>query len=172
MVFRRRNAGNRLRPVHSIKHVVDSQFAATAGTQVNTTVINSIDAPTLANAASVETGCMVSSIYLRVELYQTSATGGALSNAYLVVVKNPGGSIPSITANVVGINDNKRYVIHQEMVMRHNTDNGNPRVLFNGVIRIPKGYKRFGINDLLQVGVFTAAGTMDVCVQCIYKEYR
>ncbi len=170
MPFRRRNMG--LRPVHSIKHVVDVQFATVAGTQVNTNVVNSVDAPTLAIPANVETGCRINAIYLKVELYQTSATGGALANAYMVVVKNPGGSIASITANSVGSNDNKRFVIHQEMVMRQNQDNGNPRILFQGVISIPRGYRRFGINDLLQVGVFSPAGTMDACIQCIYKEYR
>ncbi len=171
MVFRRRfNKG--LRPVHSIKHVVDIQGGTTAGVQVNSNLINAVDAPTLANAANVETGCTVNAIYLKVEINQTSADGGALPNCYMVIVKNPGGNLASITANVVGINDNKRYVIHQEMVMRQNLDNGNPRVLFQGVISIPRGYRRFGINDLLQIGIFSAAGTQDFCIQCIYKEYR
>ncbi len=171
MVFRRRNQ-NRLRPVHSIKHVFDAQFATAAGAQVNTTLINAVDAPVLANPAQVETGCTVNAIYLKVELNQTSATGGGLPNAYMVIVKNVGGNLASITANTVGSNDNKRFVIHQEMVMRQNLDNGNPRILFQGVIMIPRGYRRFGINDLLQVGVLAPAGTMDVCLQCIYKEFR
>ncbi len=166
----RRNQG--LRPIHSIKHVIDVQLGLTAGTQVNTNLVNTIDAPTLANPTSVETGCKISSIYLNVEGYQTSATGGALSNFYMIVVKNQGGNTASIAANAVGVDDNKRFVIHQEMKMRHNTDNGNPRTLFVGVLRIPRGYQRFGINDLLQVGLLTPAGTMDMCIQCIYKELR
>jgi len=171
MVFRRRNQ-NRLRPVHSIKHVVDIQFATVAGTQVNSLVINAVDAPILGVVANVETGSTVNAIFLKVECNQTSATGGGLPNAYLIVVKNVGGNLASIPANAVGSDDNKRFVIHQEMVMRQNLDNGNPRILFQGVIMIPKGYRRFGINDLLQVGVLNPAGTMDVCIQCIYKEFR
>ncbi len=171
MVFRRRNQ-NRLRSVHSIKHVVDSQFATVAGTQVNSNLINAIDAPVLANTSAVETGCTVNAIFLKVELYQTSATGGGLVNAYMIIVKNVGGNFLSIPANAVGSDDNKRFVIHQEMIMRQNLDNGNPRILFQGVIMIPKGYRRFGINDLLQIGILAPAGTMDVCFQCIYKEFR
>ncbi len=171
MPLRRRNR-NSLRPVHSIKHVVDSQFATSAGSQVNTTIVNSIDAPTLANTPSVETGCTINAIFLKVECNQTSATGGALPNAYMIVVKNVGGNLASIPANAVGSDDNKRFVIHQEMVMRQNLDNGNPRILFQGVIMIPRGYRRFGINDTLQVGILNPAGTMDVCLQCIYKEFR
>ncbi len=171
MPFRRRRQNN-LRPVHSIKHVVDAQFATVAGTQVNTNLVNSIDAPTLANTSSVETGCTVNAIFLKVEINQTSTTGGGLPNAYLIIVKNVGGNLLSIPANAVGSDDNKRFVIHQEMVMRQNLDNGNPRILFQGVIMIPKGYRRFGINDLLQIGILNPAGTMDVCLQCIYKEFR
>ncbi len=167
--FRR---GNNLRPVHSIKHVIDVQAAITAGTQLNTNVINAIDAPILANTASVEVGSRINSIYLNVEIVQTSADGGALPNCYMIVNKNPGGNSGSIPANAVGSDDDKRYVLHQEMKMRQNLDNGNPRTLFVGVIRIPRGFARFGINDLLNVGILIPAGTCDVCLQCIYKEYR
>ncbi len=170
MVFRRRNMA--LRPVHRLKHVVDAQFAISAGTAVNTIIINSIDAPVIGNTSEVETGSTINGIYLNVEGYQTSATGGALSNFYMIVFKNPGGNLTVPTPNVVGADDNKKYVIHQEMRMRQNLDNGNPRTLFNGVIAIPKGYRRFGIRDLLQVSVFTPAGTMDICIQAIYKEFR
>ncbi len=171
MPLRRRNRTN-LRPVHSIKHVVDLQFATVAGTQVNSILINTIDAPILSNVSSVETGSTVNAIFLKVECNQTSTTGGGLPNAYMIIVKNVGGNLMSIPANAVGSDDNKRFVIHQEMVMRQNLDNGNPRILFQGVIMIPRGYRRFGINDLLQIGILNPAGTMDVCVQCIYKEFR
>ena len=42
-------------------------------------------------------------------------------------------------ANAVGGDDNKRYVIHQEMVMVQKITPSNPRTLFKGVIAIPKG---------------------------------
>jgi len=168
VVFRRRNMS--LRPVHSIKHVVDIQGGSVGGVNTANNLINTVDAPVLANTANVETGCRVNSVYLKVEAYAT--TGVGLANAYMIVMKNPGGNLAAVVPNAVGSNDNKRFVIHQEMVMLQEVADGNPRTLFQGVISIPRGYKRFGINDLLQIFILSPAVTINFCIQCIFKEYR
>ncbi len=171
MSFRNRSRrGLALRPVHRIKHVVDLQIGVLLGVQTNNVLIEAIDAPILANVREVETGSTIHGIYLRVESYATSA--GALANAYIVLMKQPGGNLTVPQANGVGASDNKKYVIHQEMVMLQKQIDGNPRTLFNGVIAIPRGYKRFGINDKLILGVFSPGVNMDACIQCIYKEFR
>ncbi len=164
-----------LRPVHRIKHVVDSQFATTVGTQVNVTLIFSVDAPVLANPTEVETGSKVNGIYLKCEFSATSSA--ALANLYMIVTKNPGNNITVPTANAIGISNDKRFVIHQEMVMLQKEPTadalgGNPRTLFNGVIVIPRGYRRFGPNDTLVVSFLTPGVTTDGCLQCHYKEFR
>ncbi len=164
-----------LRPVQRTKHVVDSQFGLLAGTQADVNVIISTDNPVLANPSDVATGSTVHSIYLKVEASATSGT--ALHNLYLIVFKNPGNNLTVPEGNVIGINDNKKYVIHQEMLMLQNFESAtdpNPRVVFQGVVRIPKGYKRNGQNDELTVSLFTptGAGNASVCLQCIYQEYR
>ncbi len=159
-----------LRPVHSIKHVVDIQAASVAGTQVNNVVIAAFDAPVLANVSHVETGCTVNSIYLKVEISATSTA--TLANAYMFVFKNPGGNLVLPTANAVGSDDNKKFVIHQEMVMLEKNTTSNPRTLFVGVLSIPRGYRRFGINDQLYISVLTPGVGHEACIQCIYKEYR
>ncbi len=169
MVFRNRMQ-NSLRPVHRIKHVIDGQFAVALGTQSTKDLIKSVDAPVLANATEVETGSKVNGIYLHVECYVTSS--GALANAYLMVFKNPGGNLTFPAANNVGIDDNKKYVIHQEMVMLQKVTPSNPRTIFNGVIVIPRGYRRFGPNDLLQFAVLMPGTTGDFCFQSHYKEFR
>ncbi len=161
---------NRLRPIHSIKHVVDQQSAVTAGTAESQTVISAVDAPVLGSTNQVETGCTVNSIYLNVSAYATSEA--ALANVYIIVSKNPGGSIGNIAPNAVGSNDNKRFVIHQEMRMLGGATTEIPVIIFNGVIKIPKGYRRFGINDLLFVRILAPGVNIDYCVQCIYKELR
>ncbi len=89
-----------------------------------------------------------------------------------MVMKNPGGNITVPVANAVGGNDNKRFVIHQEMVMLQRVTNSNPRTLFNGVIVIPRGYRRFAPNDLLQLSFLAPGVNIDVCFQCHYKEFR
>ncbi len=172
MVFRRR-FNQSLRPIHRIKHVIDAQNGVILNVPSSTTLVDAVDAPVLANSDEVETGSKVNGIYLKVEAYATTA--GALANIYMIVYKNSGGNLQAAgipLANAVGINDNKKVVIHQEMVMLEQSVNGNPRTLFVGVIAIPKGMRRFGINDLLVLQTFAPGVNTSVCVQCIYKEFR
>ncbi len=168
------NRGMGLRPVQRIKHVVDSQFGLVAATQTDVNVIITSDTPALANTSDVQTGSTVHSIYLKVEAAATSGT--ALHNIYLIVFKNPGNNLTVPEGNAVGANDNKKYVIHQEMLLLQveNTVDPNPRVVFQGVVKIPRGYKRNGTNDELTVSLFTptGGGNASVCLQCIYQEFR
>lgn len=170
MVVRFRSRGLALRPVQRIKHVVDSQFGLTAGANSTVELIEASDTPTLVVSKSVMTGSTVHGIYLKVEGYATSAA--ALSNCYLIIYKDPGGNLGVINPNTVGTDDDKRYVIHQEMVMLQKVVNGNPRTIFNGVIVIPKGYKRFGPNDELKATLLSPGIDADICLQCHYKEFR
>ncbi len=163
-----------LRPVNRIKHVVDNSFAMAKATQLDNILIGTTDTPTLAVANNVETGSIVNAIYLRVEVASNEAhVAGAVPNVYMAITKNPGGNIVEPKPDAVGTDDNKRFVIHQEMSMIENMGKGgNSRTLFNGVIVIPKGYRRFGPNDQLIISTFGPAIDMVVCVQCHYKEFR
>ncbi len=167
----RRNRGSSIRPVHRIKHVIDNQQGIALGVQGFVDLAITVDAPTLANTSQVETGSKINGIYLKVECAFTGATG-VLANMYMMVVKNPGANLTFPNANVVGADDNKRYVLHQEMVMMQHVDNSNPRTVFNGVIVIPRGYRRMGPADTLTLFLLSPGGTMNVCVQCHYKEFR
>ncbi len=168
----RMNRGLQLRPVNRIKHVVDLQAATAGGTSVTSNVIAAVDNPVIANTAEVQTGATVHGLFLVVEVTNTEATQGVLPNCYLIVVKNPGGNLVIPAPNVIGASDNKKYVIHQEMVMLQKQTGSNPRTLFKGVIKIPRGYKRFGPNDLLQVVIFAPGVDIDLCLQAHYKEFR
>jgi len=169
MVFRTRRRQN-LRPVNRIKHVIDKQFGVVLGTTNFQTLVLASDTPDLATTVEVQTGSTVNAIYLKVEVYGT--TSAALSNVYMLVRKNPGGNLATIAPNTVGQSDDKRYVIHQEMVMLQRVTNSNPRTLFNGVIVLPRGYRRFGPNDVLQLVMLAPGVDIDVCFQCHYKEFR
>ncbi len=161
-----------LRPINRIKHVTDRQFATLGGANDDTTLIVTSDTPDLATTNEVETGSRVNAIYLHLEAVNTEATQGVLSNAYMFVMKNPGGNLTPPNTNVVGASDNKKYVIHQEMVMLQKQTGSNPRTLFNGVIVIPKLYRRNGPNDTLIMRVNTPGVDTDWCMQCHYKEFR
>ena len=90
----------------------------------------------------------------------------------MAVFKSPGGSIGIDNANVIGADKDKRYVIHQEMKMLEQSVNGNPRTIFNGVIVIPRGYRRFGPADILSIQLFTPGVNASACYQSHYKEFR
>ncbi len=159
-----------LHPVNRIKHVIDTQGATTAGANLDIFLAVAKDAPVLGTQTDVETGCTINGVYIHVETNATSSA--ALANAYMIVVKNPGGNITLPAPNTVGTDDNKRFVIHQEMVMLQQVTNSNPRTLFNGVVVIPRGYRRFAPNDQLIVRVQSPGTNNNWCLQAHYKEFR
>jgi len=161
---------SRLRPVNSIKHIVDQQGGLVIGTRQTVVLVKAVDAPVLANANEVETSSIVNSMFLKVECYATSTA--ALANCYMYVAKNPGANLNTVNGNVVGSSDIKKFVIHQEMVMLEKNTTGLPRILFKGVIKLPRGYRRMGTKDEVQLLLYSPGVTVDFCVEAIYKEYR
>ena len=164
-----------LRPVHRIKHVVDAEGTVDDTPNVVADLIETVDAPNLAATNECETGSKVNGIYLKVEAIHISGVGRP--NLYIVIFKNPGNSldVSAINPKAIGLNSLKRYVIHQEMIMGSgDAGNGLPRVVFNGVIKIPRGYIRNGPNDRLQLVLKAgnAGPNFDWCMQCHYKEFR
>ncbi len=179
MSFRRRNL--RLRPVQSLKHVVDTSGAVVLAAQSITDVIDTVDSPVLSSPNQVASGSTVHAIYLRVEVVGTIGAAG-VDNIYMIVYKNPGNNVvPPINLDAVGISDKKRFVLHQEMLMT-GQPGGNPgsaniaRTLFKGVVMLPRTFKRFGHDDKLQVILQHRTGessqNTDFCIECIYKEFR
>ncbi len=181
MSFRRGRRGASIRPVQSIKHIVDTNGSITAAVQSVTPIINTQRNPDYdINPADCEIGSTVNSIFLRVEVVAIIAAGG-VDNIYMAVVKNPGLNLTFPKGDQMGGDKNRKYIIHQEMLMTGQAG-GNPgssniaRTLFKGVIRIPRGYKRNGLDDQLQVLLSHRAGEAsqktNFCVEAIYKEYN
>ncbi len=172
MVFRRRMSN--LRPIHAIKHIVDIQGAVAVATKTSDTIIAALDAPVLANVAEVETGSRVSSIYLNIQATHETLT--ALANIYMIIYKIPGGNIASgavPNANVTGANDFKRQIFHTEMKMGPgDVTTKTPITIFNGVLKIPKVFHSFRVNDRVDIELFAPGTTWNYCIQAIYKEYR
>ncbi len=163
-----------IRPVNRIKHVVDLSGTVAANAVGTFGVVQATDTPVLADIDGVQTGSIVNGVYIRFEAASNEAIDlGAIPNFYFMLVKNVGGNLTFPAANAVGSDDNKRFVIHQEMVMIENKGQGsNPRTIFNGVIVIPKGYRRFGPNDTLTVLTKCPALDTAQCMQAHYKEFR
>ncbi len=163
-----------LRPINRIKHVVDSTAIIAKAVTNSTVIALTSDTPTLGATSTVETGSKINGFYIRIELASNDPIDvGAIPNAYLIIAKNPGGNLTMPTANGVGADDNKRFVIHQEMTMIENKGQGsNARTLFNGVVVIPKGMRRMGPNDKWVANVLCPQIDTVQCYQFHYKEFR
>ncbi len=164
-----------LRPINRIKHVVDAEGNVTGTTNSVVDLITSVDAPARASVTECETASKVNGIYLKVEALHDSGAG--TPNLYMSIFKNPGNAfnVSSFDITQMGVSEKKKYSIHQEMIMGSgDAGNGLPRVVFNGVIKIPRGYVRNGPNDKLQciLRVGTPAISFNFCIQCHYKEFR
>ena len=167
-----------IRPVQSLKHIIDVPTSTVLAVQSVVPVIEAGSNPSLGNPTIVNEGSTINAIYLRVEVLGTTSFT-QVPRVYMAIFKNPGNNISAPNANGTGTNDAKRYIIHQEMIMISGVGlegSGFPRTLFNGVIKIPPRLKRFGYNDELQVllqnGAGETTGIANVCVQCIYKEFQ
>ncbi len=172
MAFRRRQSrlGN---IVNSVKHIVDSQGGLVADTKVNVDLVIASDVPTTASTSSVALGSKVFGIFLNVTIIGTG-TGGVLSQAYLIIYKNPGNNISAADipkGNVTGASDFKRQIFHTEMIMLGSSDSDIPQTLFKGVIRVPRTFQNMRINDKVTIQLFIPAGTANFCVQAIYKSF-
>ncbi len=162
-----------LRPIHRIKHVIDAEGGTVAGTVSVIDLIDTVDAPVIASTNQCETGSKVNGIYLRVEVLHSSGVGRA--NMYMMIYKNLGDALTGARPlpNAQGGNDLKRLVLHTEMIMMNgDAGNGQPRVLFNGVIKIPRGFIRNGPDDKLQCVLLSPSVASDFCLQSHYKEFR
>jgi len=140
-------------------------------------LVNTVDAPTLGTSNLVETGSTVRSMFVTIEAIATESSTGKTPNFYIYFYKNPGSNISSFpNGNAVGVNDNKRFVFHQEMVMIQGSagDDGVPRNVFKGVLKIPKHMQRNAPSDQIGVEYFVPSTgvALQVCVQAHYKEFR
>ncbi len=167
-----------IRPVNSLKHVVDTATSAVAGGVTSTVILaQAVQNPSLGNVEEINWGSVINSIYARVELLATNNSFSSVPRVYMSIMKNPGNNLAVPYPANVGASDNKRFVIHQEMTMvgGNGSTTPFPRTMFAGVVKIPKGYRRFGVNDRLlmsfSLDVGDTGGISNACVQCIYKEF-
>ncbi len=163
-----------LRPIHRIKHVVDAQIAVPLNTKITTILANAVDSPVRTNSSQVETGSTVNAIFLSVEIVASEQDLTATPNFYFLIFKNPAANLSMGNGNNIGVDINKKWVFHQEMVMVNNVNGGTPRNAFKGVISIPKRYRRFGPNDQIAIQYFIPSTgiTVTACVQAHYKEFK
>ncbi len=179
MVFRR---GLGLRPIDSVKHVVDSSgIIALVTNTVLQPSIDGVDTYSLSDVNGVPTGAKVFSIFY--SMYFIAEGGELATEVPLVdwyIIHNPGDTFADTfdannlpTPGATGSHKNKRHIIHEEKGLTGGGEvslAGLP-MIFKGVIRIPRGRQRIGQNDTIQVCGRTNFNTK-FCIKAIYKHYK
>lgn len=180
MSFRRNRRALQLRPVNSLKHVIDTSGVVIGGTVATTDVAIQTDNPVTTGTNQIHIGGHIKAIFLSVQVKGSVAYAGT-PRVYFIVWKNPGNQIIQPVVDAVGVSTRRKFVIHQEMMMVDDVGpaaasaSSFPRSMFKGVILLPKRYQRFGDADRLTFTIGNAAGEStgqtDWCIQCIYKEF-
>ncbi len=169
--------GNFMRPINTLKHIIDAQQTIPAGTKNAFDLVVGVENAVSTTANQVDIGSKVQSIFLNVQVVVKTNSIGLINNAYFYIVLNPAGLISNATypdVNKVGISEFRKQIFHQEMAMMSDSSDSIPITLFKGVLKIPRKGGRIGIKDKITVfvGAPTGGPELDACVQCIYKEIR
>ncbi len=161
--FRR---GMSLRPINSVKNIVDGTFLTVAAAVI-TTVTGAATVNTYTGAvAEVPIGAKVSSMYYFVQIQQQAVN----SNVDFYIIKRPTGVVNPVPG-ATGGNVARKYILHEEKGIPGASNNGSPPLTFRGVVRIPRGRQRFAEGDFCQL-VLRGAAAYDACVKIIYKFYQ
>ncbi len=171
-----------LRPIDSVKHIVETSGILASGTSAATAnLVDGVDAYSLADTNGVPTGSKINSIYF--SCFFITEGGELAAEVPLVdwyIIKSPGGTYGTTfdatnlpTPGATGSHANKRHILHTEKGLAGGGDaslSGVP-MIFKGVIRIPRGRQRWGEGDEL-LWCTRANFATKFCVQAIYKHYK
>ncbi len=160
--------GMALRPINSVKNIVDGTFltvaAATSTNVVLATAVN--DYAGAVNECPI--GSKISSFYIFVQIQQQAVN----SNVDFYIAKGPkdvfnARPIPGATGGTL----QRKYILHEEKGLPGPMNNGSPPLTFRGVLKVPRGRQRMAEEDVLWLEARGAAA-YDMCVKCIYKFYQ
>ncbi len=165
--------GRSLRPVNSIKHVIDAegtllQTGATSTTPICVAVPN-VDTATF-KPGDVRVGATVNGFFLSIFVLGASGAGiGAPINWYIIKLHDQqSGPGPGST----GVSMLRNQIFHEEKGLGGSID-GTP-MAFKGVIAVPKSMRRMREGDQFQIVMnvsAAASGDASFCIKAIFKSY-
>ena len=168
--FTRSRRALSLRPVDSTKNVTHNE--ASTGTTIGEIVLaNAIDAPTNAVVNSVQRSCTLKAVWISLDLCGLAATG-VLQTTRCYLMKNPGNNLTPPLPGTEGSSNEKKFIFKTWSYQTMRNQDGNPPYHWEGWIKIPRRYHRFGIDDrlVLEFATTTAAGHLSI--MSIYKWFR
>ncbi len=159
--------GMGLRPINSVKNIVDATFlGVAAATNTEVQVAATVNDYTGANPKDVPIGAKVSSIYLFVQMLPATGT----ANVDFYVMKRPTG-VGTPNPGATGGDNARRFILHEEKGIPGNAADGAYPLTFKGVIKIPRGRQRMAEGDQILI-MARGADIYNMCLKCIYKFYQ
>jgi len=159
----------RLRPVNSYKNVVDTNGSLSGGTVSITPIAVSVNlAVTVATNNHVPVGGRISAIYYSLYLFSDATS---IQDILMDIFwwKKQADIITSPTPGQTGVSESKRWIFHEEKGLAGNRTTGTPMVV-KGVLKIPKPYQRFGIDDKLEMRILAPINGL-FCSKHIYRVF-
>ncbi len=145
--------------------------SSTGTTQVDLVLANAVDSAGIAASADVERGCTINNVWISLDFCGLAATG-VLQSTTVYLFKNPGTNLTPPIPRTEGTSNEKKFVFKTWNQMTMRNQDGNPPYHWEGWIKIPKQYRRFGTADQLQLIAATTTAAGHLSVMALYKWYK
>ncbi len=170
MPYRQRygNRGMALRPINSVKNIIDQTALGVAAAVITTTSVFDVVNDYTGLSTQVPIGAKVSSVYVFLQIQQDAVN----SNVDWYIWKGPGNiSATMPVPGATGGHVNRRYILHEEKGIPGTVAGGATPLTFRGVIKIPRGMQRMAEGDVISVNI-RGVSIHDACIKAIYKFYQ
>ncbi len=170
MVFRRNRS--QLRPINSIKNIVQDVDLLATGATLTKIIATSVDTSVLANTTEVDRGSRINTVYIEIYIYGNTTTGTNSPMTWFVM-KNPSTEIAVPNPALLGTTDRKKFVFAMGRGLSGSSTTGSPPYVIRGWFSIPKRYRRMGQNDTLNWSIRNDSGAnLNICSMFLYKWYK
>ncbi len=163
---RRSSLGNIVNSTKNVVYIED----AIGTTKTNQILINAVDAATLASSIEVTRGCNIKAVWVSLDFCGLAATG-VLQSTTVYLMKNPGANLTTPTPRSEGTSNEKKFIFKTWNQMTMRNQDGNPPYHWEGWIKIPKRYQRFGAADQLVMTFVCTTAAGHFSVMALYKWY-
>ncbi len=124
------------------------------------------------NSKDIHQGSIIKAVWIVMDLCGLAATGvNNVCAAYLM--KNPGDNLVPPTPSTEGTSNEKKFIFKEWSGMCMRNQDGNAPLHWEGWVKIPKRYQRFGLDDTLNIVLACVTSTLTghFSIQTIYKYY-
>ncbi len=144
----------------------------TTGTFIDILVAKAVNSPVNTTTTDVGQGCQINTLWCSIDGCGTAGTG--VSNTmYLYLIKNPGDNLSEPAAVSWGSSNEKKFIFKSWKFMIMRNQDGNAPFHWEGWVKVPRVYRRMGVDDTIRFIVENTAGvTGIVSAQFIYKWYK